>query len=517
MTVSAQSLQAFRDLLAATLGLEFPDERAQLLGEVLLNRAVVRHHTVESYLGALADDALRGEFSALAARLTVPESYFFRNTDQFNALRESVLPDLLADRSPSQPFRVLSAGCASGEEPYSLGITLNELLPRECEVSIVAVDLNPEALERARRGLYSEWALRETDSAARAKWFTKSGRDFQLHTQALGFVQFVECNLAGPTAELLPKEHYDLIFCRNFLMYLTREKYLEVASKLGRALVPGGFLFLGHAETLRGADAGFETQQSHGTFYYRKTPRPDAHRSGAQRQTLQPRLPEADPATLPWYDAISQATARIVALSEQLGADAARSKQAPDAGAAEPSGRNAPITSPHPAVESAVAPVLSLLRQERYPEALSLVDTLTSSVDRGVALLLRALLLTHAGRAAEAEQACSELLELDAGDAGAHYVLALCRDEASDAQGALRHYERAAALDPTFALPRLQLGLLQRRLGDAPAARRNLVLACALLDRETDGRVLLFGGGFKRDVLVAMGLAALRASEQGAA
>jgi len=349
-----------------------------------------------------------------------------------------------------------------------------------------------------------------------------------LRRQTLGFVQFIECNLAGPASEVFLQEHYDLIFCRNFLMYLTREKYIEVATRLGQSLVPGGFLFLGHAETLRGADKGFESHQSHGTFYYRKESRSGVRRSRllmqpASSRDSEPHLkaattqgPDPESKILPWFEAITQATARVVALSEGMLTEATRAERSTNAG---PQGQGSSPSVPESRgiSDAGLDPVLNLLRKERYSEALTLVEAVADSVDSGAALLLRALLLTHADRAVDAEQSCRELLALDLGNAGAHYILALCRDGAGDPSSALRHYEQAAKLDPTFAMPRLQLGLLQRRLLDAVAARRNLALACTLLDQEADGRVLLFGGGFSREVLVAMGAAALRACEQGAA
>jgi chemotaxis protein methyltransferase CheR len=126
--------------------------------------------------------------------------------------------------------------------------------------------------------------------------------------------------------------------------------------------------------------------------------------------------------------------------------------------------------------------------------------------------LLHAVLLTHSGRLNEAEIVCGELLRNDDLDAGAHYLLALCRESASDARGAEEHDRLAAHLDPAFAMPRLHLGLLARRRGDLAAARRELAQALELLQREDAARVLLFGGGFRREALVTLCRAELGAS-----
>jgi chemotaxis protein methyltransferase CheR len=119
-------------------------------------------------------------------------------------------------------------------------------------------------------------------------------------------------------------------------------------------------------------------------------------------------------------------------------------------------------------------------------------------------LLLRAVLLTHGGDLAQAEQVCTELLEQDETSAGARYLLALCRESAGDQEGACHQDQIAAYLDPTFAMPRLHLGLLARRGGDSRAARRELEQALSLLSREDTSRVLLFGGGFTREALVKL-------------
>jgi chemotaxis protein methyltransferase CheR len=126
-------------------------------------------------------------------------------------------------------------------------------------------------------------------------------------------------------------------------------------------------------------------------------------------------------------------------------------------------------------------------------------------------LLLRAVLLTHGGRLALAEETCRRLLALDELNAGAHYLLALCREGAGDRRAAAEHDQVAAYLDPAFAMPRLHLALLARRHGDRETARRELAQAALLLEREDASRLLLFGGGFGREALVALCRAELAA------
>jgi chemotaxis protein methyltransferase CheR len=160
-----------------------------------------------------------------------------------------------------------------------------------------------------------------------------------------------------------------------------------------------------------------------------------------------------------------------------------------------------------------LAPALDLLRQERFAEALDHVRSGPPEAERDPdVLLLEATLLAHGGQLAAAEDACLRLLVIDKLNAGAHYVLALCREHSEHRERASRHDQVAAYLDPTFAMPRLHLGLLARRAGDRVAARRELAQALVLLKREDASRLLLFGGGFNREALMALCESALRDS-----
>jgi chemotaxis protein methyltransferase CheR len=152
-----------------------------------------------------------------------------------------------------------------------------------------------------------------------------------------------------------------------------------------------------------------------------------------------------------------------------------------------------------------LGPALDLLRHERFNEALDHVlgGPANAESDADV-LLVKAVLLTQGGQLAAAEETCQRLLQIDGLNAGAHYVLALCREHAGERTRAVEHDRLAAHLDPAFAMPRLHCGLLARQAGDRAGARRELAQALLLLKREDVSRLLLFGGGFSRDALIAL-------------
>jgi chemotaxis protein methyltransferase CheR len=508
MTVSPdlRDAERFRGAIARSLGLHFDETKLAFLSEHLKGRLKVCAQSSEAYLARLEIAAPREELRALAQTLTVAETYFFRNSNQFRAFREVALPDRCQAQKDPKRLRILSAGCASGEEPYSIAIEVQEALGDVArDVSIRAVDLNPAVLDRAKRARYSSWALRETPPEVRDKWFRPDGQGLVVLDPTIrGAVNFEEGNLIDEDAQLWRSGACDIIFCRNVLMYFAPDVMQTVVARLSRALTPGGYLFLGHAETLRGISQDFHLCHTHDTFYYRlkeATERADtlfhgnaalgmhsARQNGRRNEGARGRETDAAFVALvqgtdTWADVIHRATERIRAL---------RPAPLPPAQATlKPNGN--------------LALALELLQDERYVEALALVQALPTESSRDPDVrLLHALLLTHSLELGEAERLCQQLLADDNLNAGAHYLLALCRERAGDCPGAVDHDQYAVYLDPAFAMPRLHLGLLARRNRDPELARRELSQALVLLQREDPSRLLLFGGGFNRETLLTL-------------
>jgi len=174
--------QRFRDLLLTRCGLYYPERKRADLAHGL-NPALSA--TPHQHLATLYADAVAGGpgWDAIVTHLTIGETYFFRNDTQFDALREQIVPELLNRRAALRTLRLWSAGCATGEEPYSLAILLRELLPSDTtwNVSILATDINPVFLERAREALYGSWSFRETPNALRDRFWTAEQGRWRLH------------------------------------------------------------------------------------------------------------------------------------------------------------------------------------------------------------------------------------------------------------------------------------------------------------------------------------------------
>jgi chemotaxis protein methyltransferase CheR len=210
------------------------------------------------------------EFARLPAMVTNNETYFFREPHQFDLLIKHVLPER-REALRTRPVRILSAGCSSGEEPYSLGMTLHDAgLPLTgINWEIDACDLNPDRIARAREGIYEETSLRACDPEMRRRYFTEDGRRFQVKSRYRGGLRFFQANLLAPNGQL-GWAVYDAILCRNLLIYFGEAAFDSVIRLFSRCLMPGGYLFLGHSESLIDRTTAFEPVVV-GSVIYRKT------------------------------------------------------------------------------------------------------------------------------------------------------------------------------------------------------------------------------------------------------
>lgn len=485
-SVSRQDVEHFRSAIAERVGLHFDDTKLSFLEEVLRRRVGRLDCSSADYLAKLTHEKPHAEAIALADELTVSETYFFRHNDQFRALAEVALPDRMQARAGVRTLNLMSAGCASGEEAYSIAIVARETITDSSwDVTIQAVDLNRTVLQKAEKACYSPWALRETPLPVKQKWFRRQGRELALDASLHRAVHFKQANLACDDPLLWPPAVYDVIFCRNVLMYFAPDQMRATIARIAASLAPGGYLFLGHAETLRGVSDDFELRHAHDAFYYRRKDelRPDSTRPDREVSRAASAHPLSALTNTAWADSIQKASERVTRLVPVGGKKG----------------------SPHRHASWRLAPALDLLRVERFDEALAHIHNgPPESRDDPDVLLVEAVLLAQSGQSPAAEEACQQLLSIDSLNCGAHYVLALCREHAGERERAAEHDRLAAHLDPAFAMPRLHGGLLARQAGDRQAARGELAQALLLLKREDVSRVLLFGGGFSREALIAL-------------
>jgi chemotaxis protein methyltransferase CheR len=259
------------DLVQEHFGLSFAGVRRDILASRVRPRlAALRLGNLLDYYHYLRSHPRRDtELDELVRHLTNNETYFFREPHHFEIVVRHVIPEL-APALRSRPLRVLSAGCSSGEEPYTLAIALHDsgLELRGMRWEIDACDLNRDRLARAREAVYEGGSLRCCSEEALRRCFEECDGRRVLRERYRRNVRFFEANLA--TATTVGRPPYDVVFCRNLLIYFDDAGFDRAVGVLARVLAPGGYLFLGHSESLIDRSDEFAPVWLEGAMVYRK-------------------------------------------------------------------------------------------------------------------------------------------------------------------------------------------------------------------------------------------------------
>ena len=247
-----EDFQALRVLVKSLTGIHLSDQKRELVyGRLTRRLRVLQLRSFAEYRERLKGDTQ--EVAELCNAITTNLTSFFREPHHFHYLREHVLAPLAADRRGDRRLRIWSAGCSSGEEPYSIAMTILEALPEpgRWDVRILATDLDSEVLQRARRGVYPEERTRNLSPERLQRFFTDrqeaGGLCRQVKPQVAALVTFKQLNLI----HALPmKGPLHVIFCRNVVIYFDKDTQRELFSRIAPLQRPGDLLFLGHSESL---------------------------------------------------------------------------------------------------------------------------------------------------------------------------------------------------------------------------------------------------------------------------
>ncbi|MGA7122469.1 MAG: protein-glutamate O-methyltransferase CheR [Polyangiaceae bacterium] len=268
MTLSPQVFAIVAHLIEEQTGLHYNIGDIDLLAEKLSDRTVELGlaSLLDYYYFLRYDEAGAAELNTLAQTLVVHETYFFREYDGLRVMIEAILPEILRDRSK---VRIWSTACATGEEPYTIAIMLAaaNLLDR---VEIVGSDLSERALSRARAGIYGGRSFRVLPEAQYGKFFVEDGRGSRhVRDDLRGRIEWRRINLMDGRA-ISALGIFDLVVCRNVLIYFSDATVGRVAASLRDALVPGGLLLIGASESLLRFGNLFDCEERSGAFFYRK-------------------------------------------------------------------------------------------------------------------------------------------------------------------------------------------------------------------------------------------------------
>jgi chemotaxis protein methyltransferase CheR len=249
LEISDGEFAALRDLIRERFGLYYDDQKRFLLLSRLQTRLAKRgFETYGAYVAFLRSDPRREEeWSDLASALSNNETYFFRERAQLKALADGIVDEFL---TRSTRVRLWSAACSSGEEAYSLAMTLLESGKiGDAQLTIRATDISTRVLDIAARGFYRALSFRATEPAMIQRWFRPQDDGFVIDDRIKRLVGFGRLNLLDAT-RIAAEGPFDAIFCRNVLIYFDKPTQKRVVESFAKALRPGGYLFLGHAESL---------------------------------------------------------------------------------------------------------------------------------------------------------------------------------------------------------------------------------------------------------------------------
>ena len=261
-----------RDEIYKRSGMYFGDSSKYLLQKRLSPRArELNFDSFQKYFYFLQyDPRADAEFDQIFDLVTTNETYFFREPAQLSAFSEEIVPEILARKSVKK-IRIWSAGCSSGEEPYSIAILLQEAgLYNQASFEIFASDLNQQVLSKARRGQYRDSAFRSTSAALREKYFTREGDgSWRISDDIRNRVSFGRLNLYDePRVSLLG--YLDIVFCRNVIIYFDDLSKKVVINSFYNRLSEGGYLLLGHSESLISLSSQFKLRHLKHDMVYQK-------------------------------------------------------------------------------------------------------------------------------------------------------------------------------------------------------------------------------------------------------
>ncbi|MBA1334459.1 MAG: Chemotaxis protein methyltransferase CheR [Firmicutes bacterium] len=272
MILSDELFDKFVKLVYKKTGIFYDYNKKYYVQKRVEKRAeALEMETLSEYYQMLKFTDDPSEFEKLINDLTVNETYFFRDFPQLRNFAEDVLPVAAREKRKSKKIKIWSAACSTGEEPYTLSIILQEMLdkPDEWELQILASDINTEVLQFARIGLYENRAIKDVPPEYLEKYFTKRHDKYLVNLNVRRPVTFKRINLMDEH-EMSSINGCDFIFCRNCLIYFDDESRRSVLSSFYESLNPGGFIFLGHSESVGRISSAYKVQRIGDTIVYSK-------------------------------------------------------------------------------------------------------------------------------------------------------------------------------------------------------------------------------------------------------
>lgn len=463
-------MSQFKKLLLQTCGHSFEKEREQALSAAISRRmTALGINLPESYYSLLTQD--QGELLTLTELLTVNETYFFREPEHLTLMVDTLLPGIMS-AGKKKPVRILSAGCSTGEEPYSIAIMLRERYGAESEnlFAITGVDIDSTVIAKAKQGIYGKSSFRGMDKNLYERYFKPldTGR-FQVNDAVRSQVAFEVANLLGPSYPQrmqLP----DIILYRNVSIYFPGQIQREIFSKLAELLVDGGCLLVGASETIYHDLGILSLTKENSLFFYRKAPPLlfEERRASARLSAARNCSASAAVRTVPVSDK------KVEALKSPAPGRYAQELR---------SFNNAPRPTVSDVKERFNA-AIEMAHNKQYDQALAALDLIIQN-DKlfEKAYCLKGSLLLNAGRFDEAATLCEELLKLNSLSLEAYLMLGMIARQHGDNENAIKRFREAIYLDSSCWLAHFYSAEICFAQKDEKRARNGYETALMVLEK----------------------------------
>lgn len=484
MQLEPEQIESLRPWVEAETGMDFSGDRKSRL-EDAVHRVLPRLEPLTRLDRLLEQPQERALFlERLTAELTVGESFFFRNEYHFRALRDHVLPAILCDNEQKREVRVWSAGCAGGEEPYSLAILLDQEVGHHCnwQVSILGTDLNPDFLARARAASYRPWSFRHTEIHRDRTYFQPEGDLLRVAPHIREMTRFMYLNLVKDVypSPLTGTLGLDLILFRNVAIYLKPAITRRIIERFYRALRPGGWLLLGETEVSLAPTEGFEARRFEHATFHQKLPGAAVTPSGLVPPP--PVLADSLNEPLPTESAVPLACGQWF-----------ESTEFPALPDWVPLPTKPPAGSPVSA--SRVPQLECLLAERRFDELEQMIETITARTERAELRLRLARELLASAEIARARILLRHCLSDEPLMIEAQLLDASFSEECGDLDSAEQSYRRALYIDRNCPMAHFHLALVQQQRGNASGAAQSVKTTLKLIADKPPHDLVQYGEG----------------------
>ena len=467
--MSNRAYQKLADIITEKSGINLrPRDFGRLERILKRRRKKLKAKDLDDYIKYIEKEGAISELNILTEEITIPETYFFRDINQCRALEEYILPELIR-RKKDKRIRIWSAGCSTGEEAYTIGIILSKKMAdlRTWNIEVIGTDISREGIKKAAKGVYTKNSFRGVEQDIIDEFFVRSPNGMVINDDIRGMVQFEIFNIKLDNGLLFPHKYsgFDVVFCRNVLIYFKKATAEMVVRALTNSLGPGGYLVLGHSESAFVPKEIITPIRTNDTFIYQ--------RRATEKQNPKP--------------------------VKQIQNERVLSKEKP---VLLPEQKSAPKTNIPPEPADLYQKALLLYMDKKYNEAQTeLAGLMPHSYVDTDALVLLSLVQMNMGDLTGAASTVKKARKSDEFSPDIHFLMGLIHEAGAEHENAIKEHQAALFLDNGFFFSHFRLGQVFNRVNMIEDSRRSFRNALETIGSQDEEKIRLYSGGFSTKIL----------------